>query len=78
MTLEEDIATRSRRRSERATARRFSSLDEENRFERERWRALGDGERRAELAALKERAFGSGWTKRPIEKVWSWEIVDWV
>ncbi|HUT76445.1 MAG TPA: hypothetical protein VM285_02100 [Polyangia bacterium] len=56
----------------------FESLEQENDAERERLARMTPEQRLAEVAALKERVFGPGWTKKPIEKIWSFETVDWL
>ncbi|MFO8074100.1 MAG: hypothetical protein R6V85_19750 [Polyangia bacterium] len=77
MVKNDDIEDRARRRRFSAKAETFESLDLENEAERSRLARMSPAERLAELEALMERRFGPGWKKKPIEKVWSYEIVDW-
>ncbi len=55
----------------------FSSLEEENRFERQRLAQMTPGERCREFAVLQERMWGSDWTSKPMVKVASFETVAW-
>ena len=68
---------RAEERAARAQVRLFSSLEEENAFERRRLAASSVEARLAEVRALEDRLRGPGWEKKPIEKVWSFELVDW-
>lgn len=72
-----DIKARSAHRAERAVVARFESLEQENARERIRRATSRPEQRLAELRALKDRIHGPGWDKRPIEKTWSIELVDW-
>ncbi len=74
----DDIAARSERRRLTASVARFASLEEENEAERRRRARLTTEQRLAEAAAIRERACGQDWATRPIEKVWSLELVDWL
>ncbi len=55
----------------------FFSFDDENDAEYRRRAAMSPAECMAELAALQERAWGKDWTSKPIEKVATWEELDW-
>jgi hypothetical protein len=77
VTAEEQRERRSRERAARASVRLFSSLEEENAFERRRRAASSIEARLAEAREIEDRSRGRGWEKRPIEKVWSCELVDW-
>jgi hypothetical protein len=68
---------RSKERAARASVRLFSSLEEENAFERRRRAASSIEARLAEVREIEDRSRGRGWEKIPIEKVWSYELVDW-
>lgn len=77
MTDETSRERRSRERAARASVRLFSSLEEENAFERRRRAASSIEARLAEVREIEDRSRGRGWEKIPIEKVWSYELVDW-
>ena len=55
----------------------FSSLEEDNRFERQRLAHMTPEERCCEFAVLQERMWGSDWTSNPMAKVASYETVTW-
>lgn len=77
MTEETQRARRAEERAGRAAVRLFASLEEENAFERRRRAESPVEARLAEVRALEDRLRGPGWEKKPIEKVWSFELVDW-
>jgi hypothetical protein len=77
MTDETRKERRAEARAAAASVRLFSSLSEENAFERRRRAASTLDERLAEVRGLEDRLRGPGWEKRPLEKVWSFELVDW-
>jgi len=77
MTDETQREQRAKGRAARASVRLFSSLEEENAFERRRRAASSVEGRLAEVRAIEDRLRGAGWEKKPIEKIWSFEIVDW-
>lgn len=55
----------------------FSSLEDENESEYSRRALMTPDECMEELAVLQERMWGRGWGLRPIEKVVSWERLEW-
>ena len=55
----------------------FSSLEEENRFERQRLAQMTPEERCREFAILQERVWGSDWTSKPMTKIASYETLSW-
>ena len=77
MTDDEQRQRRSGERAARASVRLFSTLAEENAFERRRRAASSIEARLAEVREIEDRARGRGWEQRPIERVWSFELVDW-
>jgi len=55
----------------------FTSFEDENEADRERWARMSSEERFQELAVLLERQWGKGWTSRPMERTAWWEKVSW-
>jgi len=55
----------------------FSSFEEENESENRRRAAMTPRQCLEEMAVLQERAWGKDWTSSPIEKIVSWEELDW-
>lgn len=55
----------------------YESFEAENEAEYRRRARMTPDERMAEMAVLQERRWGKRWTSTPIEKVASWEFVDW-
>lgn len=55
----------------------FDSFEAENQAEHRRLARMTPLERLQEMAVLQERLWGERWTSTPIEKVASWEWVDW-
>ncbi len=56
----------------------FSSFEDENAAEHRRLAAMSPEECWGEMAVLQERMWGPEWATTPIEKVASWEDVNWV
>lgn len=63
--------------SERKVFEVYASFEDENRAETERRATMSPEDRCRELAILQVRRWGRLWTSTPIEKVASWEVVDW-
>ena len=55
----------------------FSSFEEENQAEILRMAKMTPSQRLKEAAILQERAWGVGWTKKPMKKIFSIEKVPW-
>lgn len=55
----------------------YRSFEDENEAERRRLAAMTTEERCREFAELMTRYWGKAWTSTPIEKVATWETVDW-
>jgi len=55
----------------------YESFEAENEAEYRRRARMTPEECMAEMAVLQERRWGERWTSTPIEKVASWEFVDW-
>jgi hypothetical protein len=55
----------------------FTSFEDENEADRERWARMSSEERLQELAVLLERQWGKGWTSKPMERTAWWEKVSW-
>ncbi len=55
----------------------FLSFGDENEAESRRLAEMSPEERLREMATIQERVWGQEWTTKPIEKVASWEDVEW-
>jgi len=55
----------------------FDSFEAENTAEHRRRARMTPEERWRELDTLQERAWGLGWSRRPLIRTASWETVDW-
>lgn len=56
----------------------FSSFAMENKAEYQRRAKMSPEERVREFSALQDRAWGEGWGVKPIQKIATWETVDWL
>ncbi len=65
------------RKSRQPRVKIYHSFEEENEAEYRRRARMTSEQRMAEFAVLQERAWGKGWTKKPIVKIATWEDVDW-
>ncbi|MFA6715046.1 MAG: hypothetical protein WC082_12340 [Victivallales bacterium] len=55
----------------------FNSLEEENKAEYSRRKAMTPEQRMREFALLQERVFGKAWTSEKIKKIVSYELLNW-
>jgi hypothetical protein len=55
----------------------FNSFEEENQRDYKRWAKMTPLERLQELSELQDRKWGPDWRTKPMERIASWETVDW-
>lgn len=55
----------------------FQSFEEENKAEYRRRQEMTPEQRMKEFEALQERRWGKDWTQKPMQKIATWETLDW-
>ncbi len=62
---------------QKTDVRIYESFEQAKEDEISRLSRMTPSDRMAAFASLQERAFGEAWTRTPIKKEVSWEIVEW-